>query len=380
MDNNNGKEKNEVVYPVIVCENQDVFGLTGTNKGSCCAYAEDSVLGEDNRDQNPNLWILRLNFAAAMLHFILFCTLLSFIISSNIELKRPLSTKIAVWERYPNTSTTPTCKWDVGCANPVAEPPVVGTRADGEFKIYDTSSTYGELSLGPLILSFSALSFTFQFLRPFVGLGRLKYLDEVERRVNFLRWIEYSFSATTMILAVAFVLNVSSFGTNIMLATSTFATQICGLVGEFLLERKNGNYRKNLFVTAWIIHIAGWVLQFGVFITVFVSYFESVANVEKLGAEEPPPFVYAIVLSMAILFGSFGIVQFVDFIHRTCYDVEGQTGCCKKKVCCACGFVLCKNGLIASQAFELTYILLSLTAKALLALIVTVNLFLEPTA
>lgn len=335
-----------------------IFGCGGVKKDK-----EGNPLFPEPR----NVWIIRLNFAAAVLHLILFSVLLSFVVDYEITLERTLSTKIAVWERVSNTSAT--CKWDDGCANPVPKPPLITTANDGKFLIYDTDSDYGTLSLAPLVLSFSALSFVFQFARPFLGYGESDYLDEIERRINWVRWVEYSFSATTMILAVAFVLNIQDVGSVAMLATSTAVTQLFGLVGELMLERKNGSYREDLFVAAWISHLSGWVLQFGVFFTIFVSYFQSVEQAASNGGESPPAFVYAIVLSMAILFGSFGIVQLFDFIHRTCYDRDGASGpLCKKGMCCGC---------VAHDTFELAYIGLSLSAKALLSILVAANLFLD---
>jgi len=332
-------------------------------------------------DEPRNPWIIRLNFAAAVLHLILFSVLLGFVVNNEIKLEQDLSTKIAVWQRFSsNTSADSACKWSDGCANHVPEPPVITTANDGKFRIYDTDSDYGTLSLAPLVLSFSALSFVFQFARPCLGYRESDYLDEIERRINWVRWVEYSFSATTMILAVAFVLNIRDTGSVIMLATSTFATQFLGLVGELMLERKNGTYIKDLFVAAWVAHLAGWVLQFGVFITIFVSFFESVKQATSHGGAAPPDFVYVIVLSLAALFGSFGLVQFFDFIHRTGYDNNTATGCCRSNRCCDCGFVLCKQGLVPGDAFELTYIGLSLGAKALLSIIVASNLFLDMSA
>lgn len=324
-----------------------------------------------NRELAPrNTTIILWNFIAATAHLIAFMVLLYFVIDYEIQLERKLSTKIGVWEKYPSAVNASQCKWDDGCANPVPKPPVITTANDGKFRIYDTDAEYGSLSLAPLILSFSALSFFFQFLRPWVGWGESDYLDEVERRINWVRWVEYSFSATTMILAVAFVLNIQDVGSVAMLATSTAVTQLFGLVGELMLERKEGNYRTELFIPAWIAHLSGWVLQFGVFFTIFVSYFQSVEEAASNGGEEPPAFVYAIVLSMAILFGSFGVVQTVDFVHRTIYDNKKANGpCgCRKNWCCGC---------VAHNAFELTYIGLSLTAKILLSTLVAANLFLD---
>lgn len=349
-DNNNGKDKPQEK------------GVTCFTKGR--AY----IFGCGKGPQPRNVWIIRLNFAAAALHLILFSVLLYFVVDYEIKLERTLSTKIAVWERVKNTSAT--CKWDDACANPVPKPLVITTANDGKFLIYDTDSDYGTLSLAPLVLSFSALSFVFQFARPFLGYGESDYSDEIESRINWVRWVEYSFSATTMILAVAFVLNIQDVGSVAMLATSTAVTQFFGLVGELMLERKDGSYRKDLFVAAWVSHLSGWVLQFGVFFTIFVSYFQSVEQASSNGGESPPAFVYAIVLSMAILFGSFGLVQFFDFIHRTVYDNDGANGPlgCKRAMCCGC---------VAHDAFELAYIGLSLSAKALLSILVAANLFLD---
>ena len=152
-------------------------------------------------------------------------------------------------------------------------------------------------------------------MRPLVGWGESDYLDEVERRINWVRWVEYSFSATTMILAVAFVLNIQDVGSVAMLATSTAVTQLFGLVGELMLERKQGNYRTDLFIPADRSPVR---MDAVAFFAIFVSYFQSVEEAASNGGEEPPAFVYTLVLSMAILFGSFGLVQPVGFV-KTMY-------------------------------------------------------------
>jgi len=355
-----------------------------------CAHDDDPKAEKYKKNEKDrNFWIFRLNAAAVFLHLVLFCVLLGIVADKNIELLRNSTTKIAVWEKWPPNGTEHTCKWSKNCAKPVSRTRPFRTANNGYFRIYDKESEYGRLSLAPLVLSFSALSFLFQGIRPFVGLAKTDYLQEVtERRINWLRWLEYAFSATTMILAIAFVLAINNIGAIMMLATSTAVTQLFGLVGELMLERKNGEYREDLFVAAWTAHLAGWVLQFGVFFTIFVSYFESVRVAESDGTAKPPVFVWAIVLSMALLFSSFGLCQLCDFIHRTCYDrtppkiLDGSDksedqGCCRKERCCVCGGGACKNGVAASDAFELTYIGLSLSAKALLSIIVAANLFLD---
>ena len=365
-DDNNGKDKPQEESEGVRC-----FCFTKGADYICgCGGVKNDKNNKPKFPKPRNVWIIRLNFAAAALHLVLFGVLLGFVVKNEIKLERDLSTKIAVWERVSNTSTDSACKWDNGCANHVPKPFPITTANDGKFRIYDTDSDYGKLSLAPLVLSFSALSFVFQFARPCLGWGESDYLDEIERRINWVRWVEYSFSATTMILAVAFVLNIQDVGSVAMLATSTAVTQLFGLVGELMLERKNGSYREDLFVAAWVSHLSGWILQWGVFFTIFVSFFQSVEQAASNGGESPPAFVSVIVLSMAIFFGSFGVVQFFDFIHRTMYDRVGANGPlgCKRAMCCGC---------VAHDAFELAYIGLSLSAKALLSILVAANLFLD---
>ena len=114
--------------------------------------------------------------------------------------------------------------------------------------------------------------------------------------MNVFRWVEYAFSATTMILALSFLVSPHlSYSGAVLVATSTAATQLCGLVGELMLEVEptgplnGGDVRSELVVPAWIAHVAGWVLQFGVFAAIFSSYFLSANYGKHDNAAAPPP-------------------------------------------------------------------------------------------
>lgn len=319
--------------------------------------------------------VLFLNFLAALLHLIAFVTLLSIVVAWEVPVfTRPLEEPITVWEKLPK-HTYPTCvEWNrnhsAGFPDDAA---CFETTNNGLFAIYKDTQENGELTLAYLILSFSALSFVFQGLRPFVGLqtpdDQLSYLDEVDRRVNWLRWVEYAFSATVMILAVSFLVSPHlSFSNAVLVSTSTAATQLCGLVGELMLEVdvRTGGVRTELIAPAWIIHFAGWVLQIGVFSAIFASYFLSVSYGDKNeNAGSPPPFVNTIVVGIAVFYASFGIVQNVDFLDRTWLGDWISGVCCKAN---------------PGQRFELAYIALSLSAKIFLSAIVASNLWMNPDA
>lgn len=309
--------------------------------------------------------VLFLNALASLLHLTCFIVLLSVLVSFDgaVGITKPLFQSITVWEKFVPVGNE-TCAQRDDC---------FVTANDGEFLIFSRGVENGELTLEYLVLSFSALSFVFQSLRPWVGIrkkddaGRpvnLSYLDEVRARVNWLRWVEYGFSALTMILAISFVVDPNiEFSTVLMVATSTAATQYCGLVGEMMLEADDqGRVREDLVLSAWVIHLTGWLLQFGVFTSIFNAYFQSAKYAGSNDpAVEPPSFVYLIVAGEAILFSSFGITQLLDFIDRT----TSATLCCKND---------------PGTAFELVFVALSLTAKFFLSIVVAANLWVSPDA
>ena len=312
--------------------------------------------------------ILCLNATASLLHLVLFIILIivRFGFFSDLKLNsKDLMQSITVWNKFNSSNKT--------CAGV----PTCFTTAEDEFLISTKQIKSGSLTLEFLILSFSALSFIFQGIRPFIGIvvkGTPKgtpniyndYLDEVATRINWLRWIEYSFSATCMILAIGFVVDPNiEFSTVLLTSTSTAATQLCGLVGELMLEmnpfaKKNANTQElkseaNL-LPAWVIHFTGWILQIGVFASIFNAYTQSVAYADEHDAVPPPWFVGLIVWGEAVLFGSFGLTQLFDFLDRSGVS---------------CG---CTKGV----RFEYVFIGLSLTAKFFLSITVAANLWVTP--
>lgn len=302
-----------------------------------------------------------LNATASLLHLVLFIILLivRFGVFSDLDLNsKDLMQSITVWKKF--NSSNKTC----------ADVPTCFKTAEDEFLISTEQISSGSLTLEFLLLSFSALSFIFQGIRPFVGIVVGKkyngYLEEVKSRINWLRWIEYSFSATCMILAIGFVVDPNiEFATVLLTSTSTAATQLCGLVGELMLEMNPSTSetpgtlknQENL-LPAWIIHFAGWLLQIGVFASIFNAYqLSATYGDNENDAASPPWFVGLIVYGEAILFGSFGLTQFFDFLDRS-----GLPLCCKDK----------------GDRFEYVFIGLSLSAKFFLSITIAANLWISP--
>lgn len=345
--------------------------------------------------------VLACNAVAAALHAALFITLLFIVYAWDINLERPLSQKISVWENA--TAGGPlkdACFHSDECAIP--SPKIFVKTTDGKFNIYDKEVNYGSLSLTWLVLSFSLLSAVFQGLRPFMDSferclrpclqalcggccnfesaaarpprGSAYLTQDVMRGVNSSRFVEYSASATVMIVAIAFILNVKSFETVVALATLTACCQLCGMVAELLLERSDDGYKTELFPAAWLLHGVGWLQMGATFWLVLLRFQQSASEANAGNGVAPPAFVYGIVYGQLAFFSTFGCVQFGDFVHRTCYDKpaaigEPADGCCSERKCFGCP---------GRECVELSYISLSLSSKVVLSVLVAANLFLNP--
>jgi len=345
--------------------------------------------------------VLVCNAVAAAMHTALFVALLTLVFLWDIKLERNLSQKISVWENA-TASELPlrdACFHSDECAIP--SPKIFVETADGDkFNVYAKEVDFGSLSLTWLVLSFSLLSAVFQGLRPFMSAfekcfrpcfdcckccnlddapsqrpGSMYLTEDVMRGVNSSRFVEYSASATVMILCIAFVLNVDAYETVVALAALTACCQLSGLVAELLLERSERGYKSELFPAAWLLHGIGWLQMGATFWLVLLRFQQSVAEANSSDkVEAPPAFVYAIVYGQLAFFSSFGFVQLGDFVHRTCYAKppalgEPSGGCCSERKCMGCP---------SRECVELWYISLSLTSKVVLSVLVAANLFLDP--
>lgn len=110
---------------------------------------------------------------------------------------------------------------------------------------------------------------------------------------NPLRFLEYSLSASAMLVAVAILSGVESPLWLAALAAASAAVMALGYVVE---KYKAGEY-------AW--SAAAWVLLLGAYASIFYQFHEAAQHAA------PPDFVYALVVLMFLLFCSFGAVQAV---------------------------------------------------------------------
>lgn len=208
----------------------------------------------------------------------------------------------------------------------------------------DDNECYG-IDLGWLIISFHILSFLFQSLAvvtnytgPILG---YKYSDMIKSGRNPLRFIEYSFSASIMLIAIALLNGVTDINLIISIAVLTSACQLCGLAVE---------YSENIYMK-WLLHITGWLQFFWAYGIICHAFFKSIEVANDNSGVGPPDFVYGIVISLFLLYASFGFVQFSELLYTIPFI---------SKLCCN------DKKSINQYSKEKYYVILSLTAKLVL--------------
>ena len=277
--------------------------------------------------------VCTLNLSAALLHLISATIMIVITLSldnyQSIEI--PYTATYLKWNKIYYTNTT-SCGPDNDRRL---------NTSDGNFCIDMTTEPTGwSINLAWLIISFHLLSFLFQGIaevtryqsKPIFG---YKYSNVEENGKNPLRFLEYSISASIMLVAIALLNGIRDLDLIFAIAVLTAGTQLCGLVVEYLTD-------------VWLkvlLHATGW-LQFlcayGIIVHSFALSATSDADVQ------PPWFVWVIVIVLFLLYASFGFVQLAEVCNM-------NNNCC------------------SNVAKENAYIILSIVAKTLLGWMIFAN-------
>jgi hypothetical protein len=158
---------------------------------------------------------------------------------------------------------------------------------------------------------------------------RKNYEADLKKGINKVRWIEYSFSASTMIVAIAVIAGINDISTLLLMFGLIAIMNLLGLV----MEVHNQGAKK----INWLSYIVGCIAG----ILPWIVYVIYVAGSGVYGGAQPPTFVYWILGSIFVLFNCFAINMYLQY----------------KKI-----------GKWADYMYgERVYIILSLVAKSLLA-------------
>lgn len=192
--------------------------------------------------------------------------------------------------------------------------------------LQSTSKFLFDFSLPTLIAVFFFLSASFHLI--IATFYNKEYNLDLSKGMNKLRWIEYSLSASIMMVAVSLLVGIYDLMSLVMIFVLTAVMNLMGLV----MEVHNQTTEKTNWLSFWIGCLAGiipWVV---------------IAFYMWLGADngsKAPDFVYYIFISIFVFFNTFAVNMYLQY----------------KKI-----------GSWKSYMYgELVYIMLSLFAKSLLA-------------
>ena len=201
-------------------------------------------------------------------------------------------------------------------------------RAD--MLITTSLETAGHLDVRWLIVAFFAMSAAF----PSVIL--LLHLHPS------FRFVEYAFSASCMIMAIAVETGVNDIYTLQCMFVLIFATMLLGWLADFSSPP-----------FSWVAHGTGWVTFLSAYSPILDSFLQSSAR-SPLSA---PGFVHVIVFLEFVLFASFGFVQVYSlFIAPLPHTEEEREALLTES-----------DPLLENNHVDMAYVFLSFTAKTLLA-------------
>tara|TARA_B100000676_G_scaffold284267_1_gene311800 strand:- start:3196 stop:4149 length:954 start_codon:yes stop_codon:yes gene_type:complete len=299
--------------------------------------------------QQPTPIYKLVNNAAVGAHAIA-ATVMIFIYVNRDNVVAPLTETYLKWLRV-NNQTYEGVQLNNETSCEYLDPPgrFIETNVNGDFCCVPTTQAVrcdGDdclgLDLGWLVISFHLLSFLFQGFAAFTdslqnGILGYKYSTMIEKGKNPLRFIEYSISASIMLICIALINGVTDMFLLISITILTIGCQLMGLVVEYL------PFMSPLKV---ILHVTGWLQFLGAYGIIAHAFFSSISAVPNV---EPPEFVYWIVGLLFLLYASFGGVQLVEVVM----DSQGTA--------------------IDPMNKEIAYVTLSLTAKLVLGILIFVN-------
>ncbi len=177
---------------------------------------------------------------------------------------------------------------------------------------------------------------------------------------NWLRFVEYSISGTTVLFVIAIVSGIVDYELLLAICALSFSCMVLGLIAEWSLRVHTVLYAQsqsfpkgdlNKFSSTmkrttkycfWTSHLLGWVCIIIPWHIIFQHYN---AWYRQCGSDtKPPEFVIYVVWLEVILFASFGIIQLLQWWFP-----------------------------YKRRATEVAYITLSILAKAILGLFISAN-------
>lgn len=194
------------------------------------------------------------------------------------------------------------------------------------FSLSPNPQLYYELPFGPAVATFLLISAFAHFYLSTIGYNR--YVKNLKKGMNPVRFYEYAFSSSVMIVLIGMLIGLWDLGALILIFALNATMNLFGIMME-LHNQHTEKVNWTSFIYGSIAGIVPWI--------VIMLYFVGAIN---SGDAKPPDFVYAIVPTLFVFFNIFAINMVLQY----------------KKV-----------GRWKDYLFgERVYIILSLTAKSVL--------------
>jgi hypothetical protein len=187
--------------------------------------------------------------------------------------------------------------------NPIVTSPVVGTylRFDqATSHLVTAQRSIWNLPIGPAVALFFLLSAIAHFSMAFPA--RRWYEAHLARGQNPIRWVEYAFSSSVMIVVIAALAGVQEVGTMIAIFGVNAAMILFGWSMEIANEGRERPQWQH-YVFGCIAGAVPWVV---IFVTLLVSATEP-------GSAPIPGFVIAIFVTLFVAFNVFAINQVLQY-------------------------------------------------------------------
>lgn len=157
-----------------------------------------------------------------------------------------------------------------------------------------------DINLAWLVAAFFFMSATAHCLLATVY--RKRYESELRQGMNRLRWIEYSVSASTMMVAIGLLSGIYDLSTLIMIFALDLIMNLLGLAMEVYNQGKRNAPNWLAYGIGCIAGVVPWI--------VFAIY---VFGANVYGAGNIPTFVYWIYASIFVFFNSFAINMYLQY-------------------------------------------------------------------
>lgn len=128
-------------------------------------------------------------------------------------------------------------------------------------------------------------------------IGRRTYESDLAGGINRFRWVEYSFSATLMIILIGFYTGITSINTVVAVAGANVAMILFGWLQERMNPPGRGSTTMLPFWMGTLVGLAPWVAIL----------------INVAGADTVPGFVYGILVAQFVFFFSFGLNQWLQY-------------------------------------------------------------------